>query len=99
MKLGVTPNSLSTSDILQALNNRLNALDNFQAKVLGPINAPGVADTEFTVNHNLGIKPTNYIVNVDRNAVVYDSRRVDWTDKAMFLKCTAASAVLYLIIL
>ena len=74
-------------------------MDNWQAKLLGPITTTGVADTEFTVNHNLGVKATYYIANVDKNAVVYDSRRVDWTDKQMFLKASAATVTLYLIVL
>jgi len=86
-------------DILQALNNRINPTDNWQARLLGPIVTPGVVDTEFTVLHNLGRAPTNYIWNVDKAAVVYDSRRANWDVSQMFLKCNVATVTLYLIVL
>lgn len=98
MKINLTPGPLSIRDILRALTNNLNFADNFQAKVLGPITTPGVADTEFTVQHNLGVVPIGYIPNVSPAGVVYDSRRASWTDQQMFLKCNAATVTLYLIV-
>ena len=99
MKLELTPTKASIENLLRVMDHRVSPLDNWQARTLGPITTPGVADTEFTVLHNLGIKPTYYIWNVDRNCVVYDSRRADWTASQMFLKASVASAVLYLIVL
>lgn len=99
MKLELTQTKSSLDDVLRALDHRISPLDNWQAKTLGPITTPGTANTEFTVVHNLGIKPTYYIVNVDQNCVVYDSQRANWTESQMFLKCSAASAVIYLIVL
>jgi hypothetical protein len=98
VKVPRTEGPLSIRDILTALDNQLTPQDNFQAKILGPIVTPGVANTEFTVQHNLGRVPTNYIWNVDQNAVVYDSRRASWTSQQLFLKCSATSVNLYLII-
>lgn len=83
--------------IVDALSNGLTPADNWQAKLLGPIITPG-ANVEFTVQHNLGTKPTRYIVNLNQNAVVYDSRRDQWTDQRMFLKCGGPGATLYLIV-
>ena len=98
MKLGLTQDPTSVVNLLRALDHRLSPLDNFQCKVLGPIVTPGVANGEFTVEHDLGRTPINYIWNVDQNGVVYDSRRVNWTDRQLFLKCSAVSATLYLIV-
>ena len=86
-------------DVLRALDHRISPVDNWQAKVLGPITTPGTADTEFAVDHNLGIVPTAYIVNVNANAVVYDSRRVDWTTSQLFLKCSQVSVTVFLIVM
>jgi len=98
MKLGLTPGAVSVADLLRALDHRLSPLDNFQCKVLGPITTSGTANTEFTVEHDLGRTPINYIWNVDQNCVVYDSRRANWTTQQLFLKCSVVSATLYLIV-
>lgn len=98
MKLGLTQGPTSVVDLLRAADHRLSPLDNFQCKVLGPIVTPGTANTAFTVNHNLGRTPINYIWNVDQNCVVYDDTRSSWTDKQMSLKCSVVSATLYLIV-
>jgi hypothetical protein len=87
----------SLGKVIDALLNNLTFVDNFQAKIVS-VTTPAGANTEFTINHNLGVKPTAYIWNVDQNAVVYDSRRVDWTTRQMFLKCTASSVNLTLIV-
>ena len=57
-----------------------------------PITTPGVANTEFTVTHNLGRIPAGYDVKaIDQAAIIYDSRRNNWTKTQMFLKANAAS--------
>jgi len=89
----------SLGRVLDALANNLTPADNWRARLAGPIVTPGVADTEFTVEHRLGIVPTHYIWNVDKGAVVYDSRRNQWTESQLFLKCSLATATVYLIIL
>lgn len=99
MKVGLTPGPLSVRDLLRAVSNNLTFVDNFLAKLVGPITTPAGADTEFTVDHNLGIVPTRYVWNVDKGVVIYDSRRNLWTTSQMFLKCSGTSAVLYLIVL
>ena len=83
--------------VVDALSGGLSPADNFQCKLLGPITTPA-ANVEFTVTHNLGIVPTRYVWNVDSNAVVYDSRRDQWTQSQMFLKCSATGTTLYLIV-
>lgn len=98
MNIGQTVGPLSVRDLLRAMNHGVNPTDNWQCKMLGPITTPA-GNTEFTVQHNLGRIPTNYIWNVDGNVIVYDSRRVNWTVEVMFLKCSGAAATLYLIVL
>jgi hypothetical protein len=57
-----------------------------------PITTPGVANTEFTITHNLGRIPAGYDVKaIDQAAIIYDSRRNAWTKTQMFLKANAAS--------
>ncbi len=94
--LNVTPTTLR--DVLIALDHRLSPAENFQCRVLGPIVTPGTANTAFTVNHNLGRVPINYIWNIDQACIIYDDTRSGWTDKAMSLKCSVVSATLYLIV-
>jgi len=53
---------------------------------------PGVADTEFTVNHNLQYIPTGIIVfSVDKAAVIYASRKNQWTKTQAFFKANLAT--------
>lgn len=98
MKLETTERPDSLKRILQALANRLSPRENWQAKVLGPITT-AAAGVEFTVTHGLGVVPTNYIWNVDKAAVIYDSRRANWTDTEMYLKDSVGGSALYLIVL
>lgn len=63
------------------------------------ITTPGVADTEFTVTHNLGRIPTGYEVkSKDKAAIVYDSRKNLWTTTQMFLKCNVATVQIVLFV-
>lgn len=56
---------------------------------------PGVADTEFTVNHNLQYVPTGIIiVSVDKAAIIYSSRKNQWTTTQLFLKANQATVAL-----
>lgn len=55
---------------------------------------PG-ADVEFTVDHNLGYIPIGIIVvSVDKAAIVYASRKNQWTETQLFLKCNVATVSL-----
>jgi hypothetical protein len=55
---------------------------------------PG-ADVEFTVNHNLQYIPTGIIVfSVDKAAVIYASRKSQWTTTQAFYKANLASVSL-----
>lgn len=96
--LVVKDRDVSLRDILRALSNNLSAEDNFQAKIISVADT-GTADVEFTVTHQLGKKPTFYIWNIDKAGIVYDSRRVDWTETAMFLKCSVANGALVLVVM
>lgn len=56
---------------------------------------PGVADTEFTVNHNLQYIPTGIIVvSIDKASIVYASRRNQWTTTQAFFKVNQATVSL-----
>lgn len=84
--------------ILLALMNRLTFTENIQSV---PVSVPdtGLADVEFEVRHALGKTPRHYIYNVDRDAVVYDSRRSAWSPEVMYLKCSTANTRVTLTIL
>lgn len=58
------------------------------------ITTPG-ADVEFTINHNLDIIPTGIIVvSVDKAAVIYSSRKSQWTTTQAFFKCNVTTVAL-----
>lgn len=88
----------SLQEVLDAMQNRLTFTENFNATQKEAV-SPSVADTEFTVVHNLGKTPRHYIYNTDVAAVVYDSRRSDWTENMMYLKCSQATVTITLTIL
>lgn len=87
-------------DISRVVNGSIE----FGSPANGPVNiagywlnvvTPGVADTEFTVNHNLQYIPTGIIVvSVDKAAIVYSSRKNQWTTTQLFLKCNQATVSL-----
>lgn len=58
---------------------------------------PGVANTQFTVNHNLGHIPFFFFWFTTLGGVVYASNQAGWTaatnaaQGSIFLKCTVAS--------
>lgn len=57
------------------------------------------ADTQFTVSHGLGAVPIGFIVTkINKGGVVYDSGTT-WTDTAIYLKCSAATATMTLFLL
>lgn len=60
--------------------------------------APGTANTEFSIAHQLGRIPIGFIVaSVDQAAIIYKSTTA-WTSSHIYLKCNVAS-VNYLVIL
>jgi hypothetical protein len=63
------------------------------------ITTPGGANTEFTVTHNLGRIPQMALWNVDAAAIIYDSRRGDWSSTEVFLKCDQATIGLTVLVL
>jgi hypothetical protein len=63
------------------------------------ITTPGVANTEFTVTHNLGRVPVGYDVkSKDKAANIYDSRKTQWTATQMFLKADVATVQIVLFV-
>jgi hypothetical protein len=63
------------------------------------ITTPGVANTQFTVTHNLGRIPVGYDVrSIDAAAHVYDSNKAGWTKTTMLLKCDVATVHLVLFV-
>ena len=87
-------------DVARAINGNIE----FGSPQDGPINmsgmwvntiTPGVANTEFTVTHNLGRIPNGILVaSVDKAAIIYASRRTDWTRTQLFLKSDQATVAL-----
>lgn len=52
------------------------------------------ADTEFSITHHLGRKPTGYIVTKsDKACSVYDSGTT-WTTDTIYLKCNVATVAM-----
>ena len=59
----------------------------------------GVADTEDTIAHDLGVVPIGFIViNRDKGGVVYDSGTA-WTSTNVYLKCSTATTAVTLFLL
>lgn len=83
-------------DILRALNHKLTFADNFQC-VTVDIADSGVADTEFTVRHNLGVIPQGYIAN-SAAGLVNDSDKSNWSATEIKIKCSASNASIRLVI-
>jgi len=69
------------------------------AKVTQVTVTTAAADTEVTVNHNLGVTPFMYIANVDNGGIIYDSRRSDWGINQIFIKCSTATATVQLLVM
>lgn len=84
-------------DIVNALANNLTVEENLQAAVIS-VTSP-TADEEFSVPHNLGRVPIAYLANVDQAAIVYDSRRNEWTDSVLYLKCDTTGVEVTLVVL
>lgn len=61
--------------------------------------SPSVADTEFPILHRLGRVPVGYwVVRRDKNTVIYDSNTGSWDGSVMFLKSSAATASIKLLV-
>lgn len=83
--------------LVDAMNQNITFEDNIRVKVVA-VPDSGTANTSFTVTHNLGKIPIGYIANIDRSGNVYDYNKSTWTATTMTLKCTAANAVLSIVI-
>lgn len=73
-------------------------LDNLQGRWINTI-TPGVADTNFTVDHNLGRVPVGFlVVAVDKAATIYLGTIASTTTQ-ITLKANAATVVLRIFVL
>lgn len=76
------------------LGEEPNGLKNMQGFWVD-ITTPGAPDTEFTVDHNLQYVPTGILVfSVDKAAVIYASRKNQWTATQAFFKANLATVSL-----
>jgi hypothetical protein len=60
--------------------------------------SPGIANTDFTVNHQLGHIPITIVGQDTNNGGVLYRGSVAWTATSVTLRCTAASSVYNLIL-
>lgn len=72
---------------------------NMGAYYITGVALPGVANTEFTITHNLNRVPQHYMTALDQAGQIYDSRRANWTATQMFLKSTTANGNLTILVL
>lgn len=73
-----------------------NYTGNMNGQWVNPVTAPGVANTEFPIAHNLGRIPNGYLIFwKDRSADLYQGPATGtaWTTTQIFVKCTVANAV------
>lgn len=98
----IADNAVRTSEIGNGVITLGSAAD---GTIAGKLNAKyqvvtstGLADTEFTVTHQLGRTPVGFLlVKSNKATSVYDSGTA-WTDTSIFLKSSAATAEITLII-
>jgi hypothetical protein len=99
----------TTNNILQGLNKNISYGDGTSTNVSstqnldgfhsGVINAPGVANTQFAVVHNLGRVPIGFhTVSRDNGGTCYSSNIAGWTTTTILLKDTNAATQLRLFI-
>lgn len=90
-----------------AINGKLNFGDGSQASKAGNIDGqwisvltPAVANTEFPVDHALGRIPAAVLVALsDVQSTIIVSSLGSWSRSRIFLKCSAASVTLRLLLL
>lgn len=59
---------------------------------------PGVANTQFTINHTLGRVPVTFFGHTNNGGVLYQSA-TPWTKTQIFLKCTTATAAYQVVVI
>ena len=64
------------------------------------VTAPASPNTEFAIPHTLGRTPSWYSYNIDRSGVLYQlpNTGTAWTETNIYVKCSAASAILRVLI-
>lgn len=87
-----------TLELAAILNKGLKFVDNFNAQVL-TMTTNAVANTEDAVAHTLKRVPAGYLVlQRDKAGIVYNSGTA-WTATTLYLKCSAASTAITLLVL
>lgn len=85
------PSNPTLWDVVKIVNGGLDLLTNNKGFTFTGA-TPGVANTEFTITHNLGYIPTGFlVVSIDQAAIVYKGVTA-WTATAISLKCNQATA-------
>ena len=86
-------------DISRAVNGNIE----FGNPKDGPVNVNGSwhdiitpgANVEFTLTHNLGRIPVGiHVISLDQAAIIYASRKSQWTATQAFFKCSNATVAL-----
>ena len=85
------------SKIFEITNGYLELGENLRT-VTVVFTAPGVANADFTVQHNLGKTPTIFIANLDRSGTVYVQSRTAWNSETMVVRCSVASAEIRMVV-
>lgn len=64
------------------------------------VTTPAGANTEFSINHDLGRVPSDYHYILEKNGVVYQlpDTGTPWTTTQIFVKCSVASSKLRIFI-
>ncbi len=89
------------------LNGRISFGDGAQSAWTGNVDGeirefttPGVADTEFTVDHGLKRVPIGFLViNCDKAGTLYASRPYGWNKDAIYMKHSATSALMKIVLI
>lgn len=82
--------------IKHEFNGRIEIINQRVATVT--VSDTGNADTDFEVEHNLGIVPRFYIWNINKAGIVYKGSGT-WTATSIYLRCSAANAEVKVIVI
>jgi hypothetical protein len=83
--------------IASICNGQLELTENIRSMTVDAT-APGVADTDFTVEHNLGKVPTAFIANLSVAGFVYVQSRTQWNTQTMVVRCSVPSATVRFVV-
>lgn len=86
-------------NVHKALSGNLTLSENVRGAALSGIITNATANTEFAVEHNLGVIPTGYIVTKKSAAGDIYTGSTAWTTTQIYLKCSTAAITIDLQIL